>query len=483
MDRRVSWLLRITFIVSLVVLFSAGACLAVEGSVIDDDSVDADDDSGQEDDDSALSHDMDADGWLDDQDCDDADPSVHPFAIELPLDGVDQNCDGLDHCLDLNCDSHPDIVFSNSTDGVHGDVHSVVYWGSAGGFSEQSRTELAGWNATWNTAADLDGDGYLDVVLSNHHNGEEHAIDSYVYWGGPDGVSPIRRTELPTAGAKGVTAADLDGDGRVDLVFSNGFDGETHRIDSYVYWGTAGGFSIDDRTDLPTHGAAGNAVADLDGDGYLDIVFANHHDDFMSGIDSTVYWGGADGYSEARVTGLPTSMALGVSIADLDGDGHLDLVFSNNHDGETHNTDSVVYWGGPDGFDSEVRTLLPTSGAVGNEVADLDGDGFPDLVFANHHDDETDAVASIVYWGTAGGFDEQQTTRLPTLSARGVAAGDLNLDGFVDLVFANHTDGATNHVPSHLYWGSAEGFSESDVRLFSTVGAVGVSVAGASTGR
>ncbi len=380
-------------------------------------------------------------------------------------------------CLTLNCDPFPDLVFSSFHDGVQGDIDSHVYFGGVEGFSAANQVALPTWNATWNAVADLDVDGYADVVFANHHAGENHATGSYVYWGGPDGLSTAHRSALETVGAKGITAADLDGDGWPEVVVSNGFDGTTHQVDSYVYWGSSEGFSPDRRDELPTSGAAGNAAADLDGDGYADLVFASHHDDYTPNTDSFVYWGGADGYDEAARTGLPTSMAIGVSVADLDADGFPDLVFSNNRDGETYNIDSVIYWGGPGGYSADDATALPTHGAIGNAVADLDGDGHLDITFANHHDDVTNEVASVIYWGSAAGFDVERYTELPTLSARGVIAADLDLDGRLDLVFGNHCDDSSNAVDSVVYWGTAHGFGEHAVDRLPTMGAVGVAAA------
>lgn len=379
---------------------------------------------------------------------------------------------------DLLVDDHPDLVFSCFHDGIQGDIDSYVYWGGESGYSEKRRTALPTWNATWNAVADLDLDGYPDVVFANHHAQENHQTGSYIYWGGPHGLSTTDRSALETVGAKGISVSDLDGDGWPDVVVSNGFDGATHLVNSYVYWGSPDGYSAERRAELPTSGAAGNAVADLDGDGYEDIVFASHHDDYSPNIDSYVYWGGPDGFSESDRTDLPTSMAIGVSAADLNADDHLDIVFSNNRDGETYNIDSLVYWGGPDGFSPDAVTALPTHGAIGNEVADLDGDGYLDVVFANHHDDLTHAVDSTVYWGSALGFDPALTTDLPTLSARGVLAADLDSDGRQDLVFANHCDDVTSAVDSVIFWGTDVGYGEHAVTHLPTVGAVGVAVSG-----
>jgi hypothetical protein len=65
--------------------------------------------------------------------------------------------------------------------------------------------------------ADLNQDGYLDLVFSNYCSGTsapwQYEIDSYIYWGGPDGYTTTNRLGLPTLGANGNAVADLDKDG------------------------------------------------------------------------------------------------------------------------------------------------------------------------------------------------------------------------------------------------------------------------------
>jgi hypothetical protein len=157
----------------------------------------------------------------------------------------------------------------------------------------------------WIRAGDLDGNGYLDIVFSNHHDDGAYRLDSYVYWGSVSGFSTDSRTALPTIGAIGNTVADLDADGFLDLVFSNFYDGTTTRLDSYVYWGSAAGFSAAARTALPTLGSHGNTAADFDADGHLDVVFTSFNDDRRWRVDAYVYWGSDAGFSTSDREALP----------------------------------------------------------------------------------------------------------------------------------------------------------------------------------
>jgi hypothetical protein len=105
--------------------------------------------------------------------------------------------------------------------------------------------------------ADLDHDGWGDLVLAAQGCGG-YATDSYVYWNsGSGGFSSADRTALATLGAARVAVADIDLDGWEDLVFANQYSGGTFDVDSYVYYSTAGAFSAALRDDLPAYGPAG----------------------------------------------------------------------------------------------------------------------------------------------------------------------------------------------------------------------------------
>lgn len=193
-----------------------------------------------------------------------------------------------------------------------------------------------------------------------------------------------------------IRAGDLNGDGWHDIVTTGwGVSGPTYAIDSYVYWGSSSGFSVASRTALPTLAAAAAEVADLNADGWADIVVANNRNE--SGgqfLESYVYWGSRSGFDPLRRTGLPTRSAYGVGIGDLNADGYLDVVLTTAV--TERELSSYVYWGTPVGFLVGSRSELPTQGATGVAIADLNEDTYLDIVFANSGTESTTHVDSYV---------------------------------------------------------------------------------------
>jgi hypothetical protein len=372
---------------------------------------------------------------------------------------------------DLDGDGTIDIVFSNDFDGQSHSTNSYIYYGSSGGYSTSNRGLLPTVGSVWNTVRDLDLDGHPEIVFSNYYDGTSFRLDSYIYWGASGGFSQTNRSTFSTRGGWGNSVVDLDHDGHLDLVVSNNYAAGRLRQDSYIFWGSAAGFSAQKRQQVPTLGAIQNCVADLDGDGRLDIVFANHHNDTTFAVSSFIYWGSEDGFTSARRTGLPTQGASGCAVADLNGDGRLDLVFANYDSGASHRIDSYIYWGGAAGFSAARRSGLPTVGARGVSVADLDADRQLDLVFSNYYDGKTYRLDSYIYWGQKGQYPVSRRQSLPTLGSYTNAAVDLNGDGYLDLLFPNRYDETSHRTNSYVYWGSSGGFSASNRLLLPTQGA------------
>ncbi len=355
--------------------------------------------------------------------------------------------------------------------------------------------------------ADLNQDGYLDIVFSNYCSGAisttwQYEIDSYIYWGGPDGYTTTHRLGLPTQGASSNAVADLDEDGYLDIVFSNvgsgtGYPPTLEGVSSYIYWGGSQGYAVSSRKELPTDGSTGCSVADLNDDGDLDIVFSNYVTATFPSyyqIDSYIYWGdGTRNYSTARRTGLPTRGAVANYVVDLDQDGYLDIIFSNyrnnglDYSSTTYEMDSYIYWGSSQGYTITNRAELPTIGAHGSSVTDLNGDGALDVVFSNRNTGDGSEYVyelnSYIYWGDGTrNYRATNRTELPTTGTYGNSIADLNEDSWPDIIFSNHQSSPSDHIEdSYIYWGQGTGitstsFTTLDHTKLATIGAAGNTV-------
>jgi hypothetical protein len=216
------------------------------------------------------------------------------------------------------------------------------------------------------------------------------------------------------------------------------------------YFGGPGGATLTGWNWLATVGAPGWTVVgagDFDGNGVLDLVWQNDATrqvvvHYYGGADGAVYQGWA--YLDAA--GEPGWTVVGV--ADMNGDGVPDLIWQN-----TTTTEVVVhYYGGAGGAVYQGWAYLDAVGAPGwtvVAVADFDSNGTPDLVWQNT------ATTEVVvhYYGGAGGAVYQGWAYLDAVGAPGwtvVGAADFNGNGVPDLVWQNT---ATTQVVVHYYGG------------------------------
>jgi uncharacterized repeat protein (TIGR01451 family) len=363
--------------------------------------------------------------------------------------------------------SGSNVFFSGGTAGV---CAGSGPWCDSGGGTLRL---LGNWTSDSGNpySSDLNADGISEVLLASWHNGSTHAFDGgRIQWGqGGPSWSTINATLLPTLGAGGVAVADLNGDGRPEVIFANYYNGSSFVTDSYIYWGSVSGYSTSERTSLPTLGTLAVAVADLNNDGRPEIIFANYRNDSTWDVNSYIYWGQPGGiygtqYGTSWRTELPTSGATGVAIADLNSDGRPEIIFPNYRSGPFHEINSYIYWGQSGGtygtqYGTSWRTDLPTRGAQAVTVADLDVDGRPEVIFANYHTNADSNgnvnynIDSFVYWGQAGGtfgtqYGPSWRTGLPGTGPTSISVADSNSDGNRDIVMQNFETPSTR-----IFWG------------------------------
>lgn len=281
--------------------------------------------------------------------------------------------------------------------------------------------------------ADLDGDGKLDLA-----NLGETAVRVYRNTSTIGNFS-FTQSRVFTVGqaASNIVAGDIDGDGKIDLIVSNRMSNSVSVLRNLS---TDNGLDFAPQQDYATAAAPTDlCVADFDGDGRLDIATANFDGYNISVLRNTSTRGiislaSRQDYSTNDAT---TSIAAG----DLDGDGKPDLV-----------TSSFQYFSGA--RDGAIFKNLSTNGAIlfgtrvnyfqnrsdehlNAKLADLDGDGKPDLVTGDRSAENISLYPNIST-STNIGFGSQVTKPLiAKQNAYDVVVGDWNMDGKPDLAVKN----------------------------------------------
>ena len=212
----------------------------------------------------------------------------------------------------------------------------MVLWGGPEGFSMQRKQLFRVHHATGWNVADLDGDGYPELMLGCHNPTSGRPWDSFlhIYWGGPQGFSETRRTQLPCCAINSMNIADFNNDGRLDIFVGSYEDIYSRDIPSYIYWNSPEGFSPYNRTLLQTHAVSGSFAADFNDDGYIDLAVGNHKYFGKHICKSTVWYNGPGGFDEKNTVELPTFGVHGMVA--VDSGNMLDRSFDEFYESEVH---------------------------------------------------------------------------------------------------------------------------------------------------
>jgi gliding motility-associated-like protein len=270
-----------------------------------------------------------------------------------------------------------------------------------------------------------------------------------------------------------VTIGDLDGDGNPDLVIANLNSNTVSIFRNISANGSIGASSFADKVDFTTgiHPQS-VTIGDLDGDGKPDLVVANASSSTVSVLRNISVSGNITaGSFEAKVD-FTTSGAYAVAIADLDGDGKPDLATANYFDNNVsvlRNTSvSGIITAGS--FASKVDFATGT-GPFSIATGDLNGDGKPDLVTPNYG---SNTISVLRNNSASGTFAFAPSVEFATgTNPENVAIGDLDGDGKLDLATAN----VVSNDVSLLRNTSANGSIAFDPKVDFTTGANPQSIA------
>ena len=362
---------------------------------------------------------------------------------------------------DMNGDGKSDLVVAHQPgqcgNGYTIPTFDVLLSNGDGTFTASGNTNntVSAPGLSGGTVADVNGDGKLDLIVVDDGN----PGNVWTLLGNSDGTF-----QAPTSVALGgqlagnVVIADLNGDGFLDITAN---DPNTNELTVYLAtsastYAAAAQYTTSDGN----YYGCSTTVGDLTGDGKPEIVGSNCSN---SGNDITVYVNNGDGtfatgvYYDGAVSGGAASGAAdvytnAVAIADVNGDGKADIIATNDYSG-----DVTILFGNGDGTVNVPTFGYATGGypVVPAIVADFNGDGFADLMVL-------DDVSSLVYLkgygdGTFRAALDHYAAADSFASSYAVASGDFNGDGYADFVVGNNCNSCTNPLGITVFLSNPDG--------------------------
>ena|GEM_PF-2178594 len=339
---------------------------------------------------------------------------------------------------DMDGDGDMDILSASNAD-------NTIAWYENNGAADPTwtatdiATSAAGANSVF--AADMDGDGDMDIVSSS-------ANDNTIAWYENDGnANPTwAAADIATSAnsARSVFVADMDGDGDMDIISAS-------YNDNTIAWYENNGAANPTwtATDIATSAAGALSVyaADMDGDGDMDIVSADFGDNTIAWYENN---GAADPTWAAADIATSANGAASVFLADMDGDGDMDIVSASSND-------NTIAWYENNGAADPTWTAadIVTNAGFARDVhaADMDGDGDMDIVSADFGDN------TIAWYENNGAADPTWTAADISTSANAphsVFVADMDGDGDMDIVSADSGDNTIAWYESDITYGQED---------------------------
>jgi hypothetical protein len=319
---------------------------------------------------------------------------------------------------DLNHDGKIDVIVGCLPDIYSKRAYVSVVLGRGTGSLAEAQ-ELAAGSYPLVAVADVNGDGFADLVVADKGN-------LWVGLGNGKGgfakQPPIRSRGQPES----LAVADVNGDGILDVIVE-AFDGRSNLLS--VHLGKGGG-KFGPAQSVPAIVNEGFAVGDLNGDGYADVVMSAAFSNSLQ-----VYWGSAAGtFTTGPVLNTryaPATEPQSIVIADFNGDGRPDITISTMDEGTYNSYIEVLPGQGNGTFGDGLLTAVPVNGVIA--LADMNGDGLPDLVLSGLNNNTLQDSTGVLLSNGDGTFHAGNFLTSPYWTGA-VAVADFNGDGHPDVV-------------------------------------------------
>lgn len=272
---------------------------------------------------------------------------------------------------DFNHSGHPGLAVEETQN----EAATILFGNGDGTFRySSSLADTAGMYGEGLTAADLNGDGNLDLFAMNGDDGESPTV----LLGYGDGVfNSVAQKELsPVGGIWGISAAagDFNGDGKLDFAVASGAPSSSSGVNLLL--GIGDGTFVQAGSSPISLGQNLSAVvaADFNGDGKLDLAVTDYVEN-----EVFVLLGNGDGTFQAPIAIPVGTNPYAMAVGDFNNDGKLDLAIANQGDG----TVTLLLGNGDGTFTEASGSPYAVGGAPLSIVAaDFNGDGKVDLAVA-----------------------------------------------------------------------------------------------------
>ncbi|WP_171475859.1 beta strand repeat-containing protein [Frigoriglobus tundricola] len=351
---------------------------------------------------------------------------VHPFSVVE---------------ADLNGDGRPDLVVANFGSNTVSVLLNTTAPGAAIASFAAQQTFATGNGPFTVTVANVNGDGRPDFVVANSGSSTVSVLLNTTAAGATTASFAAQQTFATGAGPVSVTAADVNGDGRPDLIVADEGANEVSVLMNTTAPGAATATFAAQQTFATGGAPRAVTAADVNGDGRPDLIVADYGSAAVSVLLNTTAPGAATASYAAGASFATGTSPSSVAVADLNGDGRADIVVANYGSASVSVLLNTTAPGAAAPSFAAQQTLATGNGPRFVAAADVNGDGRPDLVVANYNSFNLSVLLNTTPPGAATLSFAAQQTFLTGNGPFSIALGDLNGDGRPDIAVANYTSG------------------------------------------